>query len=39
LALPKALQRTVREEVRRELNDNGGPLDIEVEFRFGNGQA
>jgi hypothetical protein len=29
--------RAVREEVRRDLRHNGGPIDIEVEIKFASG--
>ena len=31
-------RRAVREEVRRDLGDTGGPIEIEVEYRFGSGR-
>jgi len=34
IALPEAVRRAVREEVRRDLGDTGGPIEIEVEIRF-----
>ena len=34
IALPEEMRGAVREEVRRDLRDNGGPIDIEVEARF-----
>jgi ubiquinone/menaquinone biosynthesis C-methylase UbiE len=35
--LPDEVRRAVREEVRRDLNDTGGPIEIEVEIRFASG--
>ena len=35
--LPEAARRAVREEVRHELGDIGGPIEVEVEYRFGSG--
>jgi ubiquinone/menaquinone biosynthesis C-methylase UbiE len=36
-ALPEDLRRRVREEMRREVGDAGGPLDMEVEVRIAAG--
>jgi ubiquinone/menaquinone biosynthesis C-methylase UbiE len=38
ISLPEEARRAVREEVRRDLGDTGGPIEIEVEYRFGSGQ-
>jgi hypothetical protein len=38
IALPEEVRGAVREEVRRDLRDNGGPIDIEVEIRFASGR-
>ena len=38
VSLPKDIQRAVREEVRSDLCDTGGPIEIEVEYRFGSGR-
>jgi ubiquinone/menaquinone biosynthesis C-methylase UbiE len=38
VALPEDTKRAVREDVRRDVGDRGGPLEIEVEFRFASGQ-
>lgn len=38
VGLPREKRRAVREEVRRELGDTGGPLEIEVELRFASGR-
>jgi ubiquinone/menaquinone biosynthesis C-methylase UbiE len=38
ISLPKDVQREVREELRRQLGDTGGPIEIEVEFSFGSGR-
>lgn len=36
--LPEETRRSVREEVRHDLGDTGGPIEIEVEYRFGSGR-
>lgn len=36
--LPQEVRRAVREEVRRDLGDTGGPIEIEVEIRFASGR-
>lgn len=38
LSLPEETKRAVREDVRRHVGDTGGPLEIEVEYRFASGQ-
>lgn len=38
LTLSPAERRAVRDEVRRSLGDTGGPISIEVEFRFASGR-
>ena len=38
VSLPEETRRIVREEVRRDLGDMGGPIEIEVEYRFGSGR-
>jgi ubiquinone/menaquinone biosynthesis C-methylase UbiE len=38
ISLPEETRRAVREEVRRDLGDKGGPIEIEVEYRFGSGR-
>jgi hypothetical protein len=38
VSLPEEVRRAVREEVRRDLGDTGGPIEIEVEYRFGSGR-
>jgi hypothetical protein len=38
VSLPDAARRAVREEVRRDLRNTGGPIEIEVEYRFGGGR-
>jgi ubiquinone/menaquinone biosynthesis C-methylase UbiE len=38
ISLPEEIRRAVREEVRRDLGDAGGPTEIEVEYRFGSGR-
>jgi ubiquinone/menaquinone biosynthesis C-methylase UbiE len=37
-ALPEATRQAVKEEMRRALNDNGGPISIEVEHRIASGR-
>jgi ubiquinone/menaquinone biosynthesis C-methylase UbiE len=36
--LTEEQRRTVREEVRRDLGDTGGPIELEVEIRFASGR-
>jgi SAM-dependent methyltransferase len=38
LSLPEEQRRAVREEVRRSLNDTGGPIEIDVELRIASGR-
>ena len=38
IALPEEARRTVREEVRRDLGDTGGSIEVEVEIRFASGR-
>ena len=38
VSLPEEARRAVREEIRRELGDRGGPIEVEVEYRFGSGR-
>ena len=38
IALPEAERRAVREEVKRNLGDTGGPIGIDVELRFASGR-
>jgi ubiquinone/menaquinone biosynthesis C-methylase UbiE len=38
VSLPEEARKAVREEVRRDLGDRGGPIEIEVEYRFGSGR-
>ena len=33
-ALPEDVRRAIREEVRREVGDAGGPIEVEVEVRI-----
>ena len=35
VSLPEAARHAVREEVRRDLGDTGGPIEVDVEYRFG----
>jgi SAM-dependent methyltransferase len=37
VSLPPETQQAVREDVRRDIGDTGGPFEIEVEFMFGSG--
>ena len=37
-SLPKEVRHIIREEVRRDLNDTGGPVEVEVEARFASGR-
>jgi ubiquinone/menaquinone biosynthesis C-methylase UbiE len=38
VSLSEETKRAVREDVRRDVGDTGGPIQIEVEFRFASGQ-
>jgi 8-oxo-dGTP pyrophosphatase MutT (NUDIX family) len=38
VSLPEAARRAVREEVRLDLGDAGGPIKVEVEYRFASGR-
>jgi hypothetical protein len=38
VSLPEDARRAVREEVRRDLRDTGGPIEVDVEYRFGSGR-
>ena len=38
VSLPPDTQRAVREDVRRDVGDSGGPIEIDVEFMFCSGQ-
>jgi SAM-dependent methyltransferase len=38
VSLPEPARHAVREEVRRDLGDTGGPIEVEVEYRFGSGR-
>jgi ubiquinone/menaquinone biosynthesis C-methylase UbiE len=38
VALPEAMRHLIREEVRSDVGDTGGPIEIEVEFRFASGR-
>jgi hypothetical protein len=37
-ALPEEIRRAVREEVRRDLADTGGPVKAEAEYRIASGR-
>jgi ubiquinone/menaquinone biosynthesis C-methylase UbiE len=38
VSLPEATRRAVREDVRRDAGDAGGPIQTDVEFRFASGR-
>ena len=38
ISLPVEARRAVREEVRRDLGDSGGPIEVQVEYRLGSGR-
>jgi ubiquinone/menaquinone biosynthesis C-methylase UbiE len=38
-ALPEEIRRAVREEVRRDLGDTGGPIKAEAEYRIASGRC
>lgn len=38
VSLPEAARRAVREEVRLDLGDAGGPIEVEVEYMFASGR-
>jgi ubiquinone/menaquinone biosynthesis C-methylase UbiE len=38
VSLPEAVRRAVREEIRLDLGDTGGPIEVEVEYRFASGR-
>lgn len=38
VSLPPDTQRAARQDVRRDVGDTGGPIEIEVEFMFGSRQ-
>jgi len=38
VSLAEETRRVVREEVRRDVGDTGGPIEIEVEYMFGSGR-
>lgn len=38
VSLAEEIKRAVREEVRRDVGDTGGPVEIEVEIRFASGR-
>src|SRR5262249_4501443 len=38
VSLPEEARRAVREEVRHDLGDTGGPIEIEGGYRFGSGR-
>ena len=37
-ALPEEIRRAIREEVRRDLGDTGGPVKVEAEYRIASGR-
>src|SRR5262245_30466226 len=38
VSLPEEARRAVREDVQRDVGDTGGPIQIDVEFRFASGR-
>ena len=38
VSLPEEVRRVVREEVRRDLGDTGGRVEVQVEYRFASGR-
>jgi SAM-dependent methyltransferase len=38
VSLPEETRRALREQVRRDLRDTGGAIEIEVKYRFGSGR-
>jgi ubiquinone/menaquinone biosynthesis C-methylase UbiE len=38
-ALPEEIRRAVREEVRRDLGDTGGPIEAQAEYRIASGRC
>ena len=38
VALPDDIRHAVREEIRREIGDTGGPIEVEVETSFAGGR-
>jgi hypothetical protein len=38
VALPEAMRRLIRDEVRNDVGDRGGPIEIEVELGFASGR-
>jgi ubiquinone/menaquinone biosynthesis C-methylase UbiE len=38
VSLPEEVRRTMREEVRRNLGDTGGPITVDMEIRIGRGR-
>ena len=38
LALSGDMRRLVREDIRQSVNDTGGPIDVEVQYRFASGR-
>jgi ubiquinone/menaquinone biosynthesis C-methylase UbiE len=37
--LPEEIRRAVREEVRRDFGDRGGPIEVEAEYRIASGRS
>ena len=37
-ALPEGIRRAVRDQVRRDLGDTGGPIEVEAEYRIASGR-
>ena len=38
VSLPEEVRRAVREEVRRDVHDTGGPIEIVMEIKFASGR-
>ncbi|MBR0719883.1 hypothetical protein [Bradyrhizobium liaoningense] len=38
ISLPEAARHAVREQLRRDLGDAGGLIEVEVEYRFASGR-
>jgi len=36
--LPEEIRRAVRDEVRRDLGDTGGPIEVEADYRIASGR-
>ena len=38
LALPEKTRQAVREDIRQSVGDTGGPIDVDVQYRFASGR-